>query len=647
MNTSRLWHIFESATGSTITQEMLYEDLQKSFEQSQFDQSQYQSNSILLEKEHGQLLLKVKDIQINLEQFRSSILQLTQTSTTLKARIQTQHELNNQCHEQTTTKTHQLNFNRKLIDDLLVDYQYLITKIHSIEKFIFHIQTEIQIHQKSILIYQTKYEKYKQDLLLLNLNRTKHEYEIENLTKFLFKQKQIFKQFENEEKQIQAYRQRFHQQIEHLEMKKLDTINRQQQLLDQIKQRSKENKFTEQHLFQSNRIHQNLLNSHRKLFQQQTKQHDRIDRLSQLIENNQQQLNVVKNELNQFIDEVEQQNQQIDANEKQIDFETKQFAKLQHCVSQTDNELTSQRSKIHENQTKLKLFQQQIYKLTADDKPVSKEISHHQQQIRQYRINQQQLNIRLKQNEDNIQLYQTMIGKLIIESKQNEFILTKEQFQINQYQKQTIKHQTNKQILNKNLTITEDNYRILKNSFLEMNYENQKLNKQFTDLTYIIQLLGERQVAFNYRLKPLYNKIQHLNQQHLDHSQSISQLKIDLSILKKYSSYLQNSNTNLRNRLSLSSQLDYEYLHTQFQSIHHSHLSNRLRIPMNSMHDFQKLSIHSPDKYSHLSKLFAIKKQLVRKTNQLVHLKKIFHEKKLLYRYLNRIFKRRERLFIN
>jgi GTP-binding protein EngB required for normal cell division len=54
--------------------------------------------------------------------------------------------------------------------------------------------------------------------------------------------------------------------------------------------------------------------------------------------------------------------------------------------------------------------------------------------------------------------------------------------------------------------------------------------------------------------------------------------------------------------------------------------------------------ISSPEKFNNISKLFLIKKKLVKKSNEVLDLKKIFYEKNTLYRYLNQIYLRRQKL---
>jgi len=69
-----------------------------------------------------------------------------------------------------------------------------------------------------------------------------------------------------------------------------------------------------------------------------------------------------------------------------------------------------------------------------------------------------------------------------------------------------------------------------------------------------------------------------------------------------------------------------------------------MKTKSNHIHYYHTLMINSPEKFNNISKLFLIKKKLVKKSNELLYLKKIFYEKNTLYRYLNQIYQRRQKL---
>ncbi|CAF4003453.1 unnamed protein product, partial [Adineta steineri] len=121
VNTSRLWHIFETATGTTITQEIVYEDLQKLLNIVQIEKNEQTTTLSLLEKEHGDLLTKMNEIQLSLEQFRTKILQIIQNTTEMKLKIKNQQQTNDRLQEQSNKKLNQLFLNTKDIQTFLID----------------------------------------------------------------------------------------------------------------------------------------------------------------------------------------------------------------------------------------------------------------------------------------------------------------------------------------------------------------------------------------------------------------------------------------------------------------------------------------------------------------------------------------------
>ncbi|CAF4221212.1 unnamed protein product [Adineta steineri] len=272
VNTSRLWHIFETATGTTITQEIIYEDLQKLLNIVQIEKNEQTTTLSLLEKEHGELLIKMNEIQLSLEQFRTKILQIIQNTTEMKLKIKNQQQINDRLQEQSNKKLNQLFLNTKDIQTLLVDYKSIVNQIDYLLKLIFHTQTQIEIHHKTILIYQTKLEKYKQDLTLIIINRTNYENQILNLQKQIHQQNLHIKQFQRQQIQINQSRQQFYQHIHRFEKEKDDILLIQQQLLDKIKQTTIKNNLLEKEIFHSNHTIKNTQYSYRQLIKDHNKQ---------------------------------------------------------------------------------------------------------------------------------------------------------------------------------------------------------------------------------------------------------------------------------------------------------------------------------------------------------------------------------------
>lgn len=240
MNISRQWHLFESTSENLIKDSEI-------------------SNLILLEKEHGDLLIKMKEIQIDFEDFRRIFLQITQDVNQI---------MNNHIHRQTS----KIILNTKDIQLLIVDYQSIENEINYLIKFIFSIQTQIEIYHKSILIYQTKLEKYRQDLTTIIINRTNCQYQILNLQKIIQRQNQNLQNLKNQQIIILQNRQQLHQQLHNLENKKTQILNHQQELLDTIKQTAEKNNLLEKEIFYSNNMIQNFNYSYQKLIRNQNRQ---------------------------------------------------------------------------------------------------------------------------------------------------------------------------------------------------------------------------------------------------------------------------------------------------------------------------------------------------------------------------------------
>ncbi|CAF5219634.1 unnamed protein product, partial [Rotaria magnacalcarata] len=139
-------------------------------------------------------------------------------------------------------------------------------------KLIFHIQTQIEIHNKTKFLQQTKLEKYKQDLSLKALNRTKYENQIYNLQKIIHQQNQNFQQLKSQQKQIIENRQELYKQIDSLEIDKNQIFTNQQQLVDTIKQSNLQRNLLDKEIFHKNHTIQNLQYSYRKLFKDYNKQ---------------------------------------------------------------------------------------------------------------------------------------------------------------------------------------------------------------------------------------------------------------------------------------------------------------------------------------------------------------------------------------
>lgn len=267
VNTSRLWQILETAVGFSATENFNKDDLEKFLHTAQIEKDERSTCLTLLEKEHGDLLVKMKEIQLSLEHFRTSILQITNTKREIRLKIKKQQKINEHMNDQSTKRLNSLLFNTKDVQLLLIDYKFLMNEMYDLVKLIYQMQNQIEIHHKKKLIYDTKLEKFKQDLTLNILNRTNYEYQVHNLQRILHKQNENFQQLENQQKQIIKNRQELHRQIDTLESEKIQVLNTQKQLIDMIKQSNVKNTLLTNEAFQINHNFQHLQHSYRKFIQ--------------------------------------------------------------------------------------------------------------------------------------------------------------------------------------------------------------------------------------------------------------------------------------------------------------------------------------------------------------------------------------------
>ena len=262
----------ETATGVKITDKLIYEDLETLLNLARGEKDEQTTSLMLLEKEHGDLLIKMKEIQLDIEQFRTLILQKTRNINETKLKIKNRQQINDHLQDHTSKRINKLSSNTQDIQMLLVDYKSIVNEIQNLLKLIFHSQTQIETHHKSTLIYQTKLEKYKQDLILVIRNRTDYDEQILNLEKIIHQQNQNFKQLKSQQMQTVENRQQLYQSVYNLENKRNLLLNNQQQLLDMIKQATLKRNLLEKEILHSNHAIQALQYPYRKLINDRSKQ---------------------------------------------------------------------------------------------------------------------------------------------------------------------------------------------------------------------------------------------------------------------------------------------------------------------------------------------------------------------------------------
>ncbi|UJR15036.1 hypothetical protein I4U23_002009 [Adineta vaga] len=517
--TSRLRQMFETVIGSTISQELIYEDSQKLFNRTQLENDEQLANLTLIEKEHSELLLKVKEIHLSLEQFRTTILHATQNINEMKMRIQTQQQINIHTHEQLNKRIHHLLSNTNDIQTLLIDYKSTMNEISHLLKLIFHVQTQIELYHKSMIDYQIKFEKYKQDLTLLTINRTNYETQLSNLQKRIEEQNHHLQRLEFQQKQIHNNRQQLHKQIHIREDERNQILNNQQQLLETIKRTTIKNHLLQKKIIHCKHDQKDTQYSYRQLINDHKKQQQYTNNLQKTIQINDQQFNLTNLEINRVTEQVEQKNHLINLKGHHIDLYAKELLNLEHCLSTTQDELTSQHRKVTESKCKVLSFTQKIHKLSIDERPLMKEISRNQRQLIHNEVNHLALDKNLKQNEAKIIHYKTMISKLTFDTKQIDDILLQENQSLHQYLFEHEKTKMNIKTFYHNLQQSEYSYEDLKEIFTSINNENKQLKRQYEKFTFLIQLLGEKHAIFNNQSPILNNKIKYFTQQY--HNKSI------------------------------------------------------------------------------------------------------------------------------
>lgn len=201
-----------------------------------------------------------------------------------------------------------------------------------------------------------------------------------------------------------------------------------------------------------------------------------------------------------------------------MDFHTKEFQDLENCSLMTQNELIDQRSQVNESKGKVQVIKQKLHKFMNDEKPLAKEISRYQKQLKLNETNYIHLELNLKNNESKIHQYKKSIGKLILNSKQNETFLIQETFLLEKSQQEIEQSKENIKNLNTNLKHSENNYRHLKEAFLNIENENKLLKQEYEYLTFLMKILGHKQATIMNNLTPLYKSVKHVTQQHVNQS---------------------------------------------------------------------------------------------------------------------------------
>ena len=637
MNTSRLWYIFESAIGANLSEQLTYEQFATLIRLAQTSKDQQATNLSLMEREHGELLIKMKEIQVSLETFRTSILDIVQQTHAKKARVIREQQLHHHAHEQSVARVNQLLSNVDDVQVLLADYKSVLSEVHHLIKLIYQIQTQLELHHKSTLIYRRKLDRYKQDLALAVVHRAEYAVHRNSLQKTIRQQTDHLQELDQQQRRLLEQRQQFHQRIQLLDRETERIVNDQQNVFDAIKQARTRSNLLRNTLFQSNQSGKDQQYSLRQLMKTHRSQQDRVNYLDTTIQHHSQRRQLIRAGIDQIDRTINEQTSVVQQKQTQIESRTKDLHELESRRVLVHNELQHLHGQVDETKAQLRTLGQQVHRLTANEKPFRRDIARYEKQLVGHRMHRTKIQSNLKQNQTRIDRHRTALAKLNIGVKHQDEGLSRDQRAL-QHSYQQI--ETVKQTVlcsQENLEFTETNYRHLRGTFAMVEKENSKLKQQQTDLTFLIQLLGQRQVSSNYRLQSLYNRC-------FRSKETIAQAEADLCLLHKYHRRLQLYNQQLQQSLTFQWQRDFELANAQHSCHQLDHLRSQLQMEMTKqcqhVYYWHSLMISAPDEYNRIAKLFLIKSQLVDRSHELASLKRVVSEKEMLCHYLTHIHRR-------
>ncbi|CAF1111292.1 unnamed protein product [Didymodactylos carnosus] len=634
LNMFRLCYILESMTGSKTTLKLTYDDLRLLINLAQSKKEEQNVTLHFLENEHGELLLKLKEIELSLENFRTLILKIKYDSSEMKRQIENDQIINNQIQEQAARTLTTIVLSTDDARSLLHDYKLVVNKMHSLMKLIYQTQNQIEVYHKSRLIFETQLEKYKHDTANAIVKRMDGEQMIINTQCLMMTQTTKLKQLELTENQLIKQRELLQGRIQLFENDKSCMLKEQQRLLDEIKQLTSKNQSLEENVERSTHQVKDVIRSYRQLLKDQTKQAEVTIHLTKTIDTNEQRLVSTRNEIELWTNQVRQQRQVTKLKELDINSHTKTLHSLNNCVQMTHEELNAQRSEKDQSKTEINKLKNKLQKLVNNEEPLANDVTRYQKNIATCEQQQSNVKLRLKQNIANVVQFKQTITKLTNNLKQNEFVLKQENIHLQRTKvitQQTKDHIKNLETDLKTSSIIYKDFREIYNSACD---ENNKLKREYSNYLFRLQLLGQRQSKLNSELKLLYNHVALLTYEQTNKDKIIAQLQIDIVILTKYSlKYLLYYKSKL-----LDSQHNYSQLrHAEKQ------LESQLK-KKNHVHYWRTLMITSPDQYNLLRKFFILKKKLVVKTSKLTKLKVIYDEKQMLCVNLNDIYQRRENI---
>ena len=233
-----------------------------------------------LEERHGELLIYLKEIQLEFDLFRTKILEERAKIDRIEMSIHKEKDTHRQMEDQTMKRMNHLLNNIDEIYQLLIDYKSLLDQIDSLGKLIGQNQYQIESHHKSLLQSQTKLEKIKQDRSLILIEQIQCKDQCHQIEKIIERQMNELQQLEEQSKQMIDYRQTIDQQMKSLEQEQQKITNEQYHLLQSIKQAKIKRNSLKKDLAQS----QHTIEQVKYFYRSQSQLHHRYEEKNQSVQ---------------------------------------------------------------------------------------------------------------------------------------------------------------------------------------------------------------------------------------------------------------------------------------------------------------------------------------------------------------------------
>jgi chromosome segregation ATPase len=234
VSTSRLWNIFQLGTGSNIDQQILHHDVQHLIIQAEKIICQQRTYFNRLENIHGELVVRMKEVQVSLELFRTRIIEQRTNLSNIHKYIDHEQQNNISSRVQSMKRIDHLLGNVNDVHRFLLDYRSIVHDVHQLIALISRLQNEIEIHQKSIDVNQIRFDRYRQDLSNIRMYRNTTQHRIEHHRQLFDQHVKQLNILHEQQTRLVDKREQYHRQMIELEHQRVRIIDEQQALLDEI-----------------------------------------------------------------------------------------------------------------------------------------------------------------------------------------------------------------------------------------------------------------------------------------------------------------------------------------------------------------------------------------------------------------------------